>query len=115
MSEAHNALFSTALLSSYRLRSKVLLWSQSIWYLALLSPSCLLFPQHCCLFQRPLPSRDVPQVGQLLSCRLASGLIYSGAHLFVFLGVQVVLQDHSLNESIFFCQLSPLLNSHIYT
>ena len=107
MSDVQNVLSSVAFLSFRRLMP---LWSPSISYIVFLFSCCLLSSQHYCLFQRILPSRDVPKVGQpqliIFTSSGSSGLIFSRTHLFSFLAVQgilgALLQHHISIESIFF-------------
>ena len=109
MSDVHNVLCSTALLSSHRLMP-IACYMESVHLIVVFLCSCyLLFSQHYYLFLITPTSHEVPKVGQLQSCHFSSnnvsGIICSRTHLFIFLLVQgicrALLQYHISNESSF--------------
>ena len=65
MSDVHNVLSLTALLSSWRLRPMASFMESIHLIFSSSFPSAFYFPQHYCFFQKILPSHDVPEVEQL--------------------------------------------------
>ena len=93
-------VMSTALLSSVDSLLQLLLWSQSISWSSSF-PAAFYFSQHHCLFQRTLPSPDVPKVGQFQFCHFCLQWRTCSSFWQSRISTQLFLNSIS-NESILF-------------